>query len=79
MHPLVGKLEELTEEQLIVNMGKLTQRLTFAIRHGDGYLANQVRMMLDNYNSEQQRRYMEAEKEMQEQMGDKYKDKIKIE
>ena len=55
-HPLIGKLDELTEEQLLERISDLNQKLNIAMRTGNGHLCNQIRMAIDSFRSHYQQR-----------------------
>ena len=72
----MGSLSDLTLEELITKSSDLSQKLNFAHRMGNQALANQVRMVLEGYKEEYQRRMAEAaEKARTDKM---LKDKVKI-
>lgn len=50
-HPLVSGLDQLTEEQLTERINDLHRKLSMAMRMGNGYLCNQVRMVLESHQS----------------------------
>jgi hypothetical protein len=53
-HPLIGNLEELTLEDLSKTVTDLNQKLTIAMRTGNGHLCNQIRMALESYQTKYQ-------------------------
>ena len=53
-HPLIGNLEELTLEDLSKTVTDLNQKLTIAMRSGNGQLCNQIRMALESYQNKYQ-------------------------
>lgn len=80
MHPLVGKLSELSDDDLMIKINDLNTRLSRAYRFGYGDAVQQLHMILEEYNWERQRRYEKTLLEMEElakKNGD-YKDYINI-
>jgi len=53
-HPLIGNLEELTLEDLSKTVTDLNQKLTIAMRTGNGNLCNQLRMAIESYQTKYQ-------------------------
>ena len=53
-HPLIGNLEDLTVEDLSKTVTDLNQKLTIAMRSGNGQLCNQIRMALESYQNKYQ-------------------------
>ena len=56
MHPLTPDLTGLTDAELQKKHAELVQRLTQSYRYGNGQLVGQIQMVLEDYNSELQRR-----------------------
>jgi hypothetical protein len=56
MHPLSPDLTQLTDAELHKKHGELVQRLGQAYRIGPFNIIGQLQMVLDDYNSEIQRR-----------------------
>jgi hypothetical protein len=50
-HPLIANLDDLTAEQLQEKISELTKKLNIALRTGNGYLCNQIRMALESYQN----------------------------
>jgi hypothetical protein len=50
-HPLVSGLDQLTEEQLHERISDLHSKLAVTMRMGNGYLCNQIRMVLESHQS----------------------------
>ena len=50
-HPLIANLDDLTAEQLQEKISELTKKLSIALRTGNGYLCNQIRMALESYQN----------------------------
>lgn len=62
-HPLIGDLSSVSTEDLSAKINELYKKLAIAQRSGNGYLANQVRMVIETYqNQYQQRLQQEAKK-----------------
>jgi uncharacterized lipoprotein YmbA len=50
-HPLIGNLDDQTEEQLSARINELNSKLSIAARTGNAHLCNQIRMALETYQS----------------------------
>lgn len=75
-HPLIGKLDELSLDQVVEKISDLHQKLGQASRMGNYYLANQIKAALVTYQEEYKKR-MDIENEKAQ--NNKYlKDKIKV-
>lgn len=74
-HPLITIDPESTPEQLQERITDLTQKLTIAMRTGNGNLCHQIRMALGQYQEFYQRRIRELEQ--RSNMPD-YSDRIDI-
>ena len=48
-HPLIGNLDEFTAEQLLDKITELNRKLTIAMRMGNAYLCNQLRMAIESH------------------------------
>lgn len=48
-HPLIGKLDDLTAEELLTRITDLNKKLTIAMRMGNGYLCDQLRMAIESH------------------------------
>lgn len=59
-HPLVGKLDQLTEDQLSERIDDLSRKLAIAKRMNSGLLAEQLLMALDSYQT--RLRYVQQQK-----------------
>lgn len=55
-HPLLGSLSEKTLEEIIKESTDLSSKLNQAYRFGNAGLANQIRMVLNGYQAEYQKR-----------------------
>jgi hypothetical protein len=52
MHPLVPNLENMSEQDITAKLGDLYKKMAFANRTGNGALLSQLRMVIDDYQSE---------------------------
>jgi hypothetical protein len=48
-HPLIGKLDDLSAEQLLSRITDLNKKLTIAMRMGNTYLCDQLRMAIESH------------------------------
>jgi hypothetical protein len=48
-HPLIGSLDEFTAEQLLDKITELNRKLNIAMRMGNAYLCNQLRMAIESH------------------------------
>lgn len=53
-HPLIGSLDDLTQEQLSERIVDLNRKLGIAAQSGNGHLCNQLRMAIESYNAKYQ-------------------------
>jgi hypothetical protein len=53
-HPLIGSLDELTEDQLSEKINDLYRKLSIATHSGNGHLCNQLRMAIESYQTKYQ-------------------------
>jgi hypothetical protein len=53
-HPLIGSLDEFTPEQLLDKISELNRKLTIAMRMGNGYLCDQIRMAIESHQTKYQ-------------------------
>jgi hypothetical protein len=74
-HPLIGNLENCTEEDLNNKISELNKKLIIAARTGNGYLCSQIRMALESYQNRY--RSMQDQKN-QGDSGNLHFDKIDI-
>ena len=75
-HPLLGSLRDIELDKLMEKMSELTQKYNQAAYMGNQQLARQVRMVLNSYQGEYQRRMAEASEKAK---NDKIlKDKVKV-
>jgi hypothetical protein len=50
-HPLVGNLDDLSVDQLSIQISDLSRKLGIASRTGNAHLCNQIRMALESYQN----------------------------
>jgi hypothetical protein len=50
-HPLIANLDDLTAEQLQEKISELNKKLSIALRTGNSYLCDQIRMALESYQN----------------------------
>lgn len=74
MHPLLGSLSDIADEDLDIKINAIYDRLKTA--GGNPSVYNQLMLLLQNYQEEKQRRAAEARKKLDD--DDKYNDKIDI-
>jgi len=53
-HPLIGSLDEFTAEQLLDKITELNRKLSIAMRMGNAYLCDQIRMAIESHQSKYQ-------------------------
>ena len=53
-HPLIGSLEEFTADQLLNKITELNQKLSIAMRMGNAYLCEQLRMAIESHQAKYQ-------------------------
>jgi len=58
-HPFINDLDGLTLEQLGSKITELNKKLGIAMRSGNPYLCDQIRMALNSYVSKQQQKMQE--------------------
>jgi hypothetical protein len=58
-HPFINDLDGLTLEQLGSRIAELNKKLGIAIRSGNPYLCDQIRMALTSYTTKQQEKMKE--------------------
>lgn len=59
-HPLIGKTNDLTLDQLSERVNDLSKKLTIAQRTGNAHLCNQIRMALETFQNAYQIRLRET-------------------
>ena len=77
MHPLVGNLEELSNEELHKKYNDLMQKYNQAFRFGPTSVLPQMQMILESYQSEMNKRNRKTLEDM-EKKSDKFKGIIDI-
>jgi hypothetical protein len=77
MHPLSGDLTTLSDEELLKKLNELYDRLKKAYYMTDPAISYQLRMLLETYRSEQQRRAQNAQEKFIQQ-NKKLTDRIDI-
>jgi hypothetical protein len=50
-HPLIANLDSLSEEELLIKITELNNKLNIAMRTGNAYLCNQLRMAIESYQA----------------------------
>jgi hypothetical protein len=50
-HPLIPNLDELSAEELLDKITELNKKLSIALRGGNHYLCNQIRMAIESYQN----------------------------
>ena len=48
-HPLIGKLDDFTAEELLDKITELHKKLSIAMRMGNAYLCDQIRMAIESH------------------------------
>lgn len=61
-HPFINNLDDLTLEQLGSKISELHKKLGIAVRSGNPYLCDQIRMALTSYTTKQQEKTAELYK-----------------
>ena len=59
-HPLIGNLDTLTVEDLSKKITDLNNKLSIAMRTGNGHLCNQIRMAVESYQNKYQEKVQET-------------------
>ena len=75
-HPLLGSLKDIDLDKLIEKISDLSLKYNQAVRFGNQQLARQVRMVLNGYQSEYQKRMVEAAEKARNDTA--LKDKVKV-
>ena len=70
-HPLIGNLNDLTIEELSTRVADLNQKLSMAMRTGNGHLCNQIRMAIESYQVKYQEKLQESYKKSDANFDDK--------
>ena len=50
-HPLIPNLDNLSAEELLEKITELNKKLSIALRGGNNYLCNQLRMAIESYQT----------------------------
>jgi hypothetical protein len=50
-HPLIPNLDNLSAEELLEKITELNKKLSIALRGGNHYLCNQLRMAIESYQN----------------------------
>jgi hypothetical protein len=53
-HPLISKLDEYSAEDLLSKITELNKKLSIAMRMGNGYLCDQLRMAIESHQNKYQ-------------------------
>jgi len=53
-HPLIGNLDDFTAEQLLEKITELNKKLSIAMRMGNAYLCDQLRMAIESHQTKYQ-------------------------
>ena len=61
-HPFINNIDDLTLEQLGSKISELHKKLGIAMRSGNPYLCDQIRMALTSYTTKQQEKTAELYK-----------------
>ena len=48
-HPLIGKLDDFTADELLAKITELNRKLSIAMRMGNAYLCDQLRMAIESH------------------------------
>lgn len=75
-HPMIGDLSGLSLEDLSAKISELYIKLAIAQRTGNGHLTNQVRMALESYQTQYQKKLQESYRSDSDQ---DFSDRINIE
>lgn len=70
MHPLVTKLTDLSDDDLLIKLNDLNNRLHKAYKFGYGDAVQQLQMIIEEYQWEQRRRYEKMLQETADKNGD---------
>jgi hypothetical protein len=75
-HPLINNLDDLSIDDLSAKVSDLTNKLSIAIRSGNGHLCNQVCMALESYQNKYQEKLQESYRKQATDIN--FDDKIQI-
>lgn len=73
-HPLIGKIDDQTEDELLETITDLNGKLTIAMRMGNSSLINQLQMAITTYRN----KLSEKQKKARSGGKDDFEDKIDI-
>jgi len=59
-HPLIGNIDDLDIDELSARINDLYSKLAIVQRSGNGHLANQLRMAIENFQNKYQQRLQET-------------------
>jgi tRNA(Phe) wybutosine-synthesizing methylase Tyw3 len=68
MHPLLGNIRSLTDDELNTKINELHNRYSQAYRNGPFQVLPQLQMLIEDFNNELSRRNAEKMKELQEKL-----------
>lgn len=61
-HPLIGDLSNLSAEELLTRITDLNKKLSIAMRSGNAYLCNQLRMAIESHQVKYQEKLQDSYK-----------------
>lgn len=61
-HPLIGDLSNLSAEELLTRITDLNKKLSIAMRSGNAYLCNQLRMAIESHQIKYQEKLQDSYK-----------------
>lgn len=61
-HPLIGDLNNLSIDDLSARISDLNKKLSIAMRSGNAYLCNQLRMAIESHQVKYQEKLQETSK-----------------
>lgn len=70
MHPLAPDLTQLKDDELSAKLNELNKKLNWAYRMGNGALVGQLRMIIEDYQSELTRRNQKVLEDLAKKSGD---------
>jgi hypothetical protein len=59
-HPLIGNIDNLTEDQLGERINELHKKLNMAARTGNGHMCNQLRMAIETFQNKYQQKLQDS-------------------
>lgn len=69
-NPLIKDLSKLKNDDIDLKISELLKKYTIAARLGQGGVCEQISVVLEHYKSEQQKRYQDSQKKLQEKNKD---------